>query len=288
MSKVKNCKYVNNNAVVCEADKSVTIGVNPWVLNYMYAGLFIYHSVDVTHQLELSDITVAQADLQPSIELLANGTLDIHAGLWTPLQSEFYCDKVGRDISIKKLFVKGDKTLLIRNANSSIRASDLGTTNVTIYSVSEDAGDITALRNFISEAGLDESTFTFRVANEAEIYRRVRQDGGNTLGLVWRTSSRYNTTDYQPLDVASVFGEDFVESNVCPAVSSSFNKSYLYKQVKDSVNNLRLTTDLLNDLEDKFASLTDISTASLYQVVKDYQSRKGYTVKQLGDKITQY
>jgi ABC-type nitrate/sulfonate/bicarbonate transport system substrate-binding protein len=130
----------------------------------MYTGLFIYHAVDVTHQLKLSDINVEpKLNNDELFQSLARGDIDMHAGLWAPLQKELYCPYIGKGISLE-----GDQGILIKNSSSPITISDLGKKNLTIYTERLDTLDTINLRRFISEAGLDESKITFRVGDEEE------------------------------------------------------------------------------------------------------------------------
>jgi hypothetical protein len=284
MSRVKNCNKVKNYEL-CEVDEDyVNIGSGKWNMNIIFTALFIYDIVEVDKKVQLSDIDLTLNSLVPAIKQLAKGETDIHSGLWSS-QGELFSKYLDNGkIFLKKSFLKNDESRLIVSKKSYITESDFNNKTLTIYTLPGESADNIALKEFIDEAGFSQSKFNIIPINEPRIYEKVECEK-DAIGIASIKSSLFDTSKFRVLDIEAIFDNDFGRSNVRPAVSYKFKKTDLYERLKCNINRLRLTDELIADLEPRVSLMTYYTTTTLLNMVKEYKKEKGYTTKQLGEKI---
>jgi hypothetical protein len=142
----------------------------------------IYYLTDIDRKFDISDINLSIESLEKSIESLAKGDADVHAGLWTPGQKSFYCKYLGKKILIDQPFAIGSRSGLFVNNNSSISVSDFGNKVLKLYTVTEETGDMTRFRQYLRDNNIPDSAFDVEYVSESEIYQNV-QDNTDVIGL---------------------------------------------------------------------------------------------------------
>lgn len=231
MYKTQKCKKIkNSNYLMCEADKSVSIVTPRWMELLVYIAVLIYEIVNHT-DYTIKDFSLHLQPFEQSIQLLSNNTYDVHAGLYTPIQFEFYKEHLVSNILLEHSYYNSQRSLLLVNRNSKLTPNDIGVKRLTIYISPTDAGDYQLLLDKLNNAKIDMSKLSFVFANtERELYNILLKDK-NAIVLSWTSHPLYDVRLFRELSIRNIVKDDFIVSDIGMGVNKNFRRTDAYNNV---------------------------------------------------------